>query len=138
MARYLEIDVRNEPFDMGLDANGWPRCGFNFVADKEASDTFAEEIVTRLESRGVGVFGTNIFVGQRSEVPASGCPPFLTLIETAGFRPDRIHNQIHPPAYVKPGMQVVARAKNDYLAARAMARAAYDALQGVRNETLDV
>ena len=94
---------------------------------------FLDEIATRLAAQSVGTVGTNIFKGSRAMIP-NGDGPYLSLTETGGTAPGRIHNvaTAHPQ---RPSAQVAVRAKN-YATARAMAHAAYNALDGVSNTTL--
>lgn len=136
-AWYQEINVVQEPLDMGTDDNNRPKVGFNIETVKRPSDSFAEEIVGLLVAAGVGIAagaGADIFVGTKHKVP-DGDGPYLTMIETGGATPLRTHNDIGPPAYTRPTAQLVARAKK-YTDARARARAAYDALVGIRNTTV--
>jgi hypothetical protein len=91
---------------------------------------FEDDLVKLLVDAGVGLFGTNIFVSSAVTIP-TGDGPFLSVIATGGQPPDRTHNQIQPPAYVRPGAQIVTRAKT-YVAAKNMAQAAAAALN-VRN-----
>jgi len=138
MARYLEIIVLQEPFDMGLDSQSKPRVGFNLIAIKTQSSTFLEEVISMLVTAEVGRFtgnNRNIFASAAANIP-SGDGPFLVVAETGGTAPERIHNQLSP-AYQRPGAQLVARATS-YQAARTMAIAAYNALVGVRNHTVNV
>ncbi len=136
-AWYREINVIDEPRDIGVDSEDRLMMSFNITAVKRASALFVEEIVGILEAAGVGTqggAGGDIFATSKSNIP-EGDGPYLALIETGGVTPERTHNQISPPAYQRPGMQLVARAKNT-LASRTMARAAYDALVGIRNVTV--
>lgn len=98
---------------------------------------FLDEIANRLVAQGVGVKGSQlpngIFLGSGAEIPV-GDGPYLSLIETGGSAPRRIHNV--PGAHTqRPTAQITARAKS-YSTARAMLKAAYDALDGVFNTTL--
>src|SRR5438105_2093445 len=63
-----------------------------------------------------------------------GPGPYLSLIETGGSAPLRIHNV--PGAHIqRPTGQVMVRGSS-YQTTRAMAKAAYDALDGTFNTTL--
>ncbi len=133
-AWYREINVVDEPRDIGVDSEDRLRMSFNITTVKRPSDVFLEEIIGILVAAGVGTHGGasgDIFGTSKSNIP-EGDGPFLALIETGGITPERTHNDISPPAYQRPGMQLVARAKNTG-AARAMARSAYDAVVGIRN-----
>lgn len=134
-AWYREITPLQEPMDMGLDPTGnRARVGFNVFAIKGASDTFIEELVKLLTDAGVGTFGTNIFASTSAEIPV-GAGPYLSIVETGGTSPERTQNSVAVPAYQRPTAQLVVRAST-YSAARTMARAAYNALVGVRNQTV--
>lgn len=92
-----------------------------------------DEIAARLVAQSVGVIGSSIILGSRGFIPA-GDGPFLTLLETGGSAPTRVHNA--PGAHTqRPTVQVVVRAKN-YVVARTMSKNAYNALDGVFNTTL--
>lgn len=94
-----------------------------------------DDLVTRLVAQNVGVSGTTIFTGSSAVIP-SGMGPYLSLQETGGNSPTRIQNKASA-ATVRPTVQVLARAgriagvQEAYPAARAMAKAAYLALDGV-------
>lgn len=94
---------------------------------------FVDEIVARLVAQSVGTVGSNIFMGSKAVIP-SGDGPYLTVTETGGSAPMRIHNEAI--AHVQlPTAQIAVRAKS-YSVARAMIKAAYLALDGVFNTTL--
>ena len=94
---------------------------------------FLDEIAARLVAQSVGTIGTNIFLGSRAAIP-SGEGPYLSLIETGGSAPLRIHNVTtgHPQ---RPTAQVAVRGKK-YNLARTMANNAYLALDGIYNTVL--
>lgn len=92
-----------------------------------------DEIAARLVSQSVGVIGTSIFLGSKAIIP-SGDGPYISLIETGGSGPTRIHNQSTPNTQ-RPTVQVVVRAKS-YLTARTKSKAAYLALDGIFNTDL--
>jgi len=94
---------------------------------------FLEEIEAKLIADGVGVHGTSIFLGRKAVIPA-GDGPFLVLVETGGSGPTRIHN-IPGASTQRPTAQVSVRAKAANVA-RAMAKAAYDSLDGTFNTVL--
>ena len=134
-AWYRQIIVTQEPFDIGLDASGRAQCAFNFSVVKSSSDVFVEEIIALLETASVGSFDTTIFASTKANLPTDPDVVFITMIERGGAAPERTHNEIGPPAYQRPSAQLVATGKT-YPLARTMARAAYDALVGVRNITV--
>lgn len=94
---------------------------------------FLEEVTNVLEAAGVGVSNTNIFHGTKVQIPV-GDGPYLQIRETGGTTPLRIQNSI-APQYQRPAAQLVAIAL-DYVVARLMARAAYNALAVVRNTSI--
>lgn len=95
--------------------------------------SFLDDVAARLVAQGVGTLGTNIFLSSKAVVP-TGNGPYLSLIETGGTGPTRVHNKAGAST-LRPTAQVLTRAVS-YPAARAMAKAAYDALDGVWNTTL--
>jgi len=129
---YREIDVVQEPFDLGLDANGRAVVAFNVRAIKGPSATFEQELVARLVAAGVGSAGSTIFVSSSAAIP-DGDGPYLTVTATGGLAPERTQAEL--PAYQRPSAQIAVRART-YAAARDRARAAYQALVGVRNVDL--
>lgn len=94
---------------------------------------FLDEIAAWLVSKGVGTIGSNIILGSRGTIP-TGDGPYISLTETGGSGPTRVHNEAGPHTQ-RPTAQVLVRAKN-YLEARLMAKTAYDALDGVFNTRL--
>lgn len=94
---------------------------------------FNDEIKDRLVAQGVGTFGSNIILGSKGVIP-DGDGPLLSVIETGGTAPLRIHNEA--TAHVqRPSAQILVRGKN-YVATRTMAKNAYLALDGVFNTML--
>lgn len=94
---------------------------------------FLNEIAAKLAAAGVGTRGTNIFLSTDSNIPTDA-GPYMTIVETGGTAPRFVHN--HAGAHTqRPTAQIAVRAA-DYPAARAMAKAAYDALNGLFNATL--
>lgn len=94
---------------------------------------FLDEIVDRLVSQGVGTFGVNIFVSSIAVIPP-GDGPYLTLVETGGSGPARMHNG----ATQRPTAQITSRATTEVVS-RAFLKSAYDALggaDGLHNITL--
>lgn len=94
---------------------------------------FLDEIKDRLVAQGVGVFGSNIFLGSKAAIPP-GPGPYLTLIETGGMAPTRVQNKASANTQ-RPMAQVAVRGIN-YVTTRSMLKAAYDALDGIFNTTL--
>lgn len=90
--------------------------------------SFITEIKDRLVAQSVGTFtgaSRNIFIGARAVVPA-GDGPYLSLVVTPGTDASRTQNNT---ATERPTAQISTRAAT-YVAAYAMAKAAYDALGG--------
>jgi hypothetical protein len=94
---------------------------------------FIDEIAVHLVGKGIGSLGTTIFTSSKAVIPA-GDGPYLTITETGGSGPTRRQN-ISGAATQRPTAQIVVRALS-YVVARAMAKAAYQALDGIWNETL--
>ena len=133
MTWYRRIYV-GTPFEIGLDDAHRIRFTIPVIADKESSDTFAEEILGLLVAGGAGTLGTNLFLGGAYTLP-TGVGPYLQVILTSGRESDETHNSIAVPAYVRPGCQIICRAKS-YLAAKSQANLAYNALRGVVNQNV--
>lgn len=98
-----------------------------------------EDVVSLLTTAAVGVLNTSIFLSSQGNVPL-GPGPYLIIIETAGFAPERLHTDddsvLNAAAYERPGAQILVRGV-DYVATRAMSRAAYTALDGIYNQTIN-
>lgn len=95
---------------------------------------FLDDIAAKLATDGVGVIGTTLFTSSKAVIP-TGAGPYITLMETGGVAPTRTQNQ-NGAATVRPSVQIVVRALS-YQAARAKAKAAYDALDGQFNVVLN-
>lgn len=93
-----------------------------------------DELISLLETAGVGTEDTDIFQTSKSLIPA-GVGPYLSLVETGGTAPENTHNAVSTPAYQRPTVQILVRAESPADSAE-MIRAAYDALVGVRNTTV--
>jgi hypothetical protein len=94
---------------------------------------FLDEIAAYLATQGVGIVGSSIFLGSKAVIP-SGSGPYMSLTETGGTAPTRIHNV--PGAHTqRPTAQIMARGTS-YKTTRAMIKAAYDALDGKFNTTI--
>jgi hypothetical protein len=140
--RYLRIEALQTPFDLGLDANGRARVGFNIIAYKVPSTTFEDEVVSILVSANVGVKDKTILIGAGASIPGSAVgsaprsdiPPSIHITPTGGPAPELVHNQTLP-AYHRPTAQIVARAM-DFVAARTLAWSAFNALVSVKNTTV--
>lgn len=102
---------------------------------------FLDDIASVLVSAGVGTLGVDIFKSSSAKIPP-GEGPYITLTETGGvaiggFRGEggRVHNKTSP-ATVRPGAQILVRAKS-YTAARSKIAAAHIALDGVWNTQIN-
>ena len=95
---------------------------------------FLDEIAARLVAQGVGVLGTDIFLGSKAAIP-SGEGPYISLTETGGTGSRRTHNGI---PVGQPTAQILVRAMK-YNVARTKLKAVWDALggdKGLHNVTL--
>ena len=99
---------------------------------------FLEELRDRLVAQSVGVYGSTIFLGSGADLPklgdTRGKGPFISMVETGGTAPTRIHNQSSANTQ-RPSASIIARGVSSQTT-RAMAKAAYDALDGIFNTTL--
>ncbi len=134
MPWYREIIVLQEPRDLGLDDQSRIKYGFNLIAIRRPSATFPAELIRILVAASVGTANTNMFYSSRTTVP-KGAGPFLTITETGGMGVERTHNVVATAAYLKSGAQIVVRGDST-AAVRAMAWAAFNALQPIRNSTI--
>lgn len=92
-----------------------------------------DELADRLVAQGVGTVGSNILKGSNAVIP-TGDGPYITLIETGGTAPTRIHNHVGAHTQ-RPTVQISVRAKS-YKVARDKCVEAYNALDGVFNTLL--
>lgn len=94
---------------------------------------FLDEIGARLQAQGVGTVGSDIIKGSRGVIP-TGDGPYISLTETGGMAPGRVHNELRAHTR-RPTAQIAVRAKS-YAVARAKAEEAFVALDGIYNTTL--
>lgn len=145
-ARYLRIDALQEPYDLGVDEAGRQKIQFNIRAELAkiesapnvlAPFSFADEIAKILTDSSPAFRSSgpnrNIFVGTTAKIP-QGAGPYLSIITTSGLPPTKVQNR-PGPSYYNPTALIVVRA-TDQVAAIAMAKAAYDALVVVVNQTI--
>lgn len=85
-----------------------------------------DALILRLEQRGTGVAGVDIFAGTDVNLPDQGSPAFLTLVESAGNPPIGTHNA---GSLRRPGIQVTARG-DLYPEVAALAERAFEDLGG--------
>lgn len=92
----------------------------------------SEDLQWLIEQAGLGTYGTSLFKGSKATYPI-GDGPYVTIIETGGTAPEGTHNSPTKPAYVRPSVQIVTRAKkrDD---ARNRAQALYLLLYPVRDQ----
>jgi hypothetical protein len=95
---------------------------------------FLDDLSVHLVNEGVVSAAKDVLKSTKSAIPA-GDGPFLSIIQTPGIAPTRIQNQT-AAATRRPTAQVVARAAT-YPAARAKAEAAFAALDGRFNVTIN-
>jgi hypothetical protein len=135
-AFYESIKPIGEPSDeLGLDTQNRRRWFFNveIVKGTSTDDDLGRELAEILELAGVVTIGTDITIGPGARVP-DGAGPFLNIVLGAGAAPLLIQNQTLPERR-RPSAQIVTRAETT-AAARSMCFDAYNALAGVRNETV--
>ena len=133
-AWYRQVEVVQEPQDLGLDTNGRAIVAFNINVTKRFSTKFLEEILGLLETASVGVFNTNMFASSAKDLP-DGEGPFLTVVSTGGTSPERTQNSVAVPAYPRPSAQLAVHGE-DFKESWDMCYAAYIALAGIRNQTV--
>lgn len=94
---------------------------------------FADDLVEIFESASVGELNEDIFASTKATVPIlpSGAAT-VQITETSGSGPERTHNSVLRPAYIRPSAQILTRAATPALA-RAKAYECYDAVVGLRN-----
>lgn len=96
--------------------------------------SFLDDLATLLIGAGVGVAGSSLFLGSAAIIP-QGSGPYTSVIETGGVAPTRIHNKTSA-ATQRPTAQILTRAEN-YADALSTVRAAYNALDGIFNTTIN-
>jgi hypothetical protein len=95
--------------------------------------SFLNDLVTLFEEDGVATLNVDLSTSSKATVRvlANGAAT-LQLIATGGAGPEWNQNNTTRPAFLKPGVQVNARA-DDPETAFAMAQAAFDSCAAVRN-----
>jgi len=130
---YLGFTPLQEPYNPGLlDESGRLQCTFKVIATKKASASFITELISIFERAGVGTGAVNIFGTPKAVIP-DGDGPFLSIDPSQGIAP--VGTLADPVSQRRPGAQITARASS-WIAAEAMAQAAYDALVAVRNQAV--
>jgi len=127
---YLSIEPQQEPFDVGPDDRGRPQVSFNVLCLMRPSSDVVSEVLGILDDAGVGT-SANLFGSSAAILPIDD-GPFLVVKSQAGVSPNGTHNG-GAAAYRRPGLQLIATAST-FVAADALARAAYNALVAVRNQ----
>ena len=136
MTKYIAMRPVQEPFSLGLDTNGRAMVAFNLLGHCEPTREFLDEAAQVLLDAGVGTLNDDIFIGPSPFLPPTTAP-VLSLIPTGGAPPEYTQDVDGGPAYKRPGLQVLVRAKG-YRDADTMANDAYDAFCGVTNEEITV
>jgi hypothetical protein len=95
--------------------------------------TFPEDLVTVLESEGVGTGAVDLFISSKTSLPKD--KTHLVIVETGGTGSLRTHN-IPGDAYENPSAQILARSIS-YVEARSLLARAYNALVKVRNQRIN-
>jgi hypothetical protein len=91
------------------------------------NSTFLPDIIFLVEQAGLGTYGTSLFKGARSIIPA-GDGPFTTITLTGGAGEEGTHNMSRTDvAYERPSGQVTIRA-TDTVVAEVQAFALYNLL----------
>jgi hypothetical protein len=86
---------------------------------------FLDEIAARIQARGAGTLGTDMFLSTKASVP-TGSGPYISIVESGGTPSRRTHNNT---ATQRPSAQITVRATN-YPVARERAALVYAALGG--------
>lgn len=134
--RWLDCQELHPPFDSGrLDENGRCQYVFNVNVYKHVSATLVNEVKNLLEDAGVGTLGTDIFATSKASIPDDD-GPYLSIWPSGGATGVRTHNVTTGPTYERPSVQITVRGHSPS-AVETMARAAYSALVGVRNQDVD-
>jgi hypothetical protein len=95
-----------------------------------------DDIASYLQAQGLGVVATNIFKGTLPQDAVAMPDEVIALRETPGLPPARSHD-IPPARIEQPTVQVLVRgAPFDYATARQKAQAAWEALDGLGNQTI--
>jgi hypothetical protein len=129
----LSIQARQQPFPIGLDADNRNMFSCNFDGLAAAPANWTGAIRKLLEDAGLGVFGTDLFIGPGARLPVAPAPgPFITIIDTGGSTTIITHDN---KKYPNLSVQLIVTATS-YPAGEARARAACDVLDGVRNTTV--
>jgi hypothetical protein len=136
-AYYRRIKMLQEPNDaLGLDKQNRPRWSFNISIEKSPSsvDYTGLELTRLLQTAGLGTEGVDLWTSRRAAIPPDGAGPYTQVLINPGAAPEMIQNQ-DAPFTERPNAQVIVRATSNAVA-RARARAVYNALAVVKNQTL--
>lgn len=110
MPRYLEILANQSPFSIGsVGDNAQTRVSCNYATQIDGPSYNVElNIKDLLVSRGLGTYGTNIFVGPKATIP-NGDGPYIQIIATGGLSFLETHND---DVYPRPWFQIIVYATN--------------------------
>jgi Bacteriophage minor capsid protein len=92
-----------------------------------------EDIETLIVAGGIAA--GDIFISTKATIP-DGDGPYIAITATGGTGNIRTQNSVAVPAYQRPSAQLRVHATS-YVAARTMAKLAYNAVCGVRNRTVN-
>lgn len=77
---------------------------------------FIDDCVTLMADAGLGVRAVSLFWTSGAVLPTTNTPAavtgFYSLISTGGSAPWTMHNSDQTPGYVRPSLQITARAKS--------------------------
>lgn len=135
-AYYRRIKMLQEPNDaLGLDKKGRARWSFNIAIEKSPSsaDYTGLELTRLIQAAGLATEGTDLFSSRKAAIP-DGDGPYTQVLINPGAGPEMVQNQ-DTPFTERPNAQVIVRAASNAVA-RAKARAVYNALAVVKNQTL--
>lgn len=121
-----ELVSIQSPFVYGEDANGRGLFSVNFVGRADTSAYLEKAVAAIIAGAGLGVLGTDLFVGPLAVIP-DGDGPYTTVIATAGYDAEETHNYTK---YESISFQIAVRAL-DYLAGKARIHAIWALLDGI-------
>ncbi len=118
MSYYIHILARQSPFEYGRDPLNRALFSCNYdCRGRHPVANFIHEMEKYIVDNGLGISGTNLFIGLQAEIPSSD-GPYITLKQTGGFAPDSSHNTKN----LNLGLQVIVTSA-DYDAGDAKAKA---------------
>lgn len=109
MTYWREVEVLNAPFEFNVDANNRSMWSFNMVPVTRPTAEIGDEVAAVIQDASLGTFGTDLFVGQKAQIPG-GNGPYVQVLPNEGAPGERTHNSISQPAYSTQPVQIVVRA----------------------------